>query len=349
MHLLDLTRSQRRRLERQLKAAPNIRVYRRTLALVEIAEGRPVAEIAGMLRMSREAIYRWVGLYAESPHPAVLIDRYRGGRPTFWSDELQAVLQQALEHSPDEWEYKAVNWTVPLLREHIERVSGRKPSDATVRRQLHRLDYVWKRSRHVLPDSKSARATRRKRLIRQKVKNLPPGCAKLFEDETDILLFPPLRAGWALRGQEAEVPISGENAQRTIFGTIDIETGHRLLVAREHQCAIDFQVILRMIRQDYGDRKVALLLDGDSSHTANESKALAAQLDIELIWLPARCPQLNPMDRLWNCGKQKVCANRQYKSIDDQAKRFIDYLLGLSAHEALRKAGILSGNFWLFR
>jgi hypothetical protein len=55
------------------------------------------------------------------------------------------------------------------------------------------------------------------------------------------------------------------------------------------------------------------------------------------------------MDRLWECGKQKVCANRQYRSIDDQAARFITYLLSLSSNEALHKAGVFSKNFWLLR
>jgi len=346
---LDLTRQERRRLEKHLKTTHDVRVYRRTLALLELDEDRSVADIARLLHMSREAVYRWVAIYSAARRPSALVDRPRTGRPTFWSEEAQAILQDALSHSPDEWDYKAVNWTVSLLREHVERESGCKPSDATVRRELRRQDFVWKKSRHVLPHSKSARAIRRQRLIRQKVANLPAGCAKLFEDETEIHLFPPLSAGWARCGEQAKVPISGENAQRAIFGTIDIETGRRLFVARRHLCAPDFQVVLRLIRDSYGDQKVALLLDGASCHTAHDSKSLAAQLDITLIWLPPKCSQLNPMDRLWKCAKQKVCANRQYRSIDDQEDRFIDYLETLSEHEALRKAGLLSKTFWLFR
>jgi hypothetical protein len=65
--------------------------------------------------------------------------------------------------------------------------------------------------------------------------------------------------------------------------------------------------------------------------------------------LPARASNINPMDRLWKWGKDKLCANKQYLSIDYQADRFSEYLLGLSAQEALRKSGLLSGRFWLFR
>jgi hypothetical protein len=180
------------------------------------------------------------------------------------------------------------------------------------------------------------------------VGNLPAGCIKLFEDETDLLLFPPLRAGWFLRGKPAHVPISGENAKRTIFGTIDVDTGHRIFVSREGACAVDFQAILRLIRHAYGKKKVAVLLDKASRHTAEESEDLAVELDIDLIWLPSRCVNVNPMDRLWERGKDRICANKQHRSIDSQAELFIDYLLSLSPQQALRSAGIVSKNFWLF-
>lgn len=277
-----------------------------------------------------------------------LLGRQRGSPPR-WSEEAQAILQRALEHSPDELGYLAVNWTVPLLREHIAKQWGQKPSQREVHYQLRQLGYVWKRPRHALRDSKSPRVKRRLRRIRKRVRNLPAGCAKLFEDETELLLFPPLRAGWFLRGKPAKVPISGENAKRSIFGTIDIETGHRIFVAREGICAVDFKALLPLIRQQYARRKVAVLLDGASRHTAGESEDRAAELDIELIWLPARCANINPMDRLWRWGKEKTCANKQHGSIDSQAQLFIAYLLSMSPQEALRKAGLLSKNFWLFR
>ena len=60
---------------------------------------------------------------------------------------------------------------------------------------------------------------------------MPPRSVKLAEDETDLRLFPPLRAGWARRGEEAPVPISGGNAKRVLFGALNIETGGRLFLA----------------------------------------------------------------------------------------------------------------------
>lgn len=55
------------------------------------------------------------------------------------------------------------------------------------------------------------------------------------------------------------------------------------------------------------------------------------------------------MDRLWRWGKDNICANTQHPDIDSQSNMFVEYLLSLSPQEALRKAGMLSGRFWLFR
>src|SRR6266446_8992982 len=70
---------------------------------------------------------------------------------------------------------------------------------------------------------------RKKRHLRRRLKNLGPRGIVLFEDETDLLLFPPLRAAWSLRGEPAPVPISGANAKRVVFGVLNMQTGNRLL------------------------------------------------------------------------------------------------------------------------
>ncbi len=176
---------------------------------------------------------------------------------------------------------------------------------------------------------------------------MPPGRVQLAEDETDLRLFPPLRAGWARRGEEAPVPISGRNAKRVLWGALHIETGYRLFRSTPHGRGVDFEAFLDEIRWAYPSRYVVVLLDEDSSHTAENSCATAYELDTELLPLPKRSPHLNPMDHLWRQGKQVMSANYQDASIDIQVDRFIDYQSSLSPYEALNKAGLFSKNSWL--
>jgi DDE superfamily endonuclease len=167
----------------------------------------------------------------------------------------------------------------------------------------------------------------------------------LAQDETDLLLFPPLRGTWSRRGEVARVWLSGRNARRVIFGAMNLRTGTRLLVPREKGRSGDFQAFLGEVRSHYRGWHVALLLDGDPCHTAKAS-ARAAE-GMTLLWLPNRSPKLNPMDTLWGQGKDVISANKQYATIDEQVDRFLDHLYGLTNEEALNTSGVLSKKFWL--
>ncbi len=171
----------------------------------------------------------------------------------------------------------------------------------------------------------------------------------LVQDETDLLLFPPLRAMWSPRGVPAQVLLSGWNAHRVVFGCMNLATGHRLFQVRHRQRAEDFQAFLHQVHRHYRGWHVVLLLDGNRSHTANASQALAARLGIRLLWLPKRAPELNPMDTLWGQGKDAICANKQYTTIDEQVTHFLDYVTGLSDERALQTSGARSEHFWLSR
>jgi DDE superfamily endonuclease len=167
----------------------------------------------------------------------------------------------------------------------------------------------------------------------------------LAQDETDLLLFPPLRAAWSKRGEVAKVRLSGRNARRVVFGAMNLRTGTRLFVPREKGRSGDFQAFLGEVRSDYRGWHVALLLDEDPCHTAQVSLRQAEGMT--LLWLPKRSPKLNPMDTLWGQGKDVISANKQYTSIDEQVDRFLEHLRSLTNQEALHTSGVFSKKFWL--
>jgi len=176
---------------------------------------------------------------------------------------------------------------------------------------------------------------------------MPPGTVLLMEDETILRLFPVLRRAWALQGEQAKVPITGRNAKRVLFGTINLRTGHRICLRRTTMRQAHFQDLLRVVRHRYRGRPIWMLLDAAPCHIAARSQRLAAQLGIHLVWLPKQCSELNAMDQLWKELKGAISANYQFATIDEHAAQAENWLLKLSAKEALRKASILSKNFWL--
>jgi transposase len=242
---------------------------------LQLDQGQSLGAVAHELCVCPRSVQRWLERYLRAPTPRALLDQRGHAHTTAWDEERQAVLRCALEQTPAPYGYQDLEWTVPLLVEHLARWDDCVWSPRTIRRQLHQLGYVWKRPRYVLdPDPQRARKMRR---IRERVQNLGPRRALLFEDETDLLLFPPLRACWGKRGQAAEVPLSGRNARRVVFGAIHVHTGHRLLLGRKHQRGDDFREFLGLIHEHYRGWQVTLLWDEDTRHTAAASRGLAQE------------------------------------------------------------------------
>jgi len=170
----------------------------------------------------------------------------------------------------------------------------------------------------------------------------------LFTDWTLLRLFPPLRAMWAAIGTQAKVAITGQNAKRVLFGTINVRTTHRTVFIGRSVGTRDVQAFLLALRRAYRRAgTIWLLADRASGHTAAATLALAKELRIEFVWLPKQWPELNAMDQLWKELKRDVAANRQAASIDNLAERACQWVLNLTSSQARRKSGMASSKFWL--
>ena len=160
--LFRLTSRQRQQLRALMKTAVQARTYRRALALLERDRGTPVEQVAAMLGLHRATVSAWCQRYQRLQHPEALTDRPGRGRRRLLTPECLRVLHEALQYKPDQLGYMATEWTVPLLLEHLLRLTQVRVSDDTLRRQLHRMRYRFKRPRYVLvPDAEQEYITPR--------------------------------------------------------------------------------------------------------------------------------------------------------------------------------------------
>lgn len=170
----------------------------------------------------------------------------------------------------------------------------------------------------------------------------------LFIDSTIFNAIPPLRAMWAPIGEQAEVPILGQHHEKRILtGVLNIQTGSYFQYSSEAYNQDTFQLILQLIRRRWRGWRIVLFLDKISAQRALRSRRLAQDLGIQLRWLPTACPELNPVDHLWRHLKKDILANEPLPDLKTTLKHACAYLDDLSPRERLRKAGILSGHFWL--
>lgn len=169
----------------------------------------------------------------------------------------------------------------------------------------------------------------------------------LFSDATIITETPPLRASWSLQGEPAQVAVTGDRRSRTLYGTINVATGRRLVEEAPWWNGQTWREHLQAIRRIWRGWNIVLFLDRGSPHRAKASRLLAAALGIELRWLPTACPELNPVEDLWRWLKGTILCNHQADNFQQTIDHALNALRELDDCEALRKTGILSQNFWL--
>jgi transposase len=139
----------RRRLERVLSVAREARLYRRVEAVLLVAEGQPISEVARHVRATRFSVRGWLERYLAAHDAAALADRPRPGRPHSAPRLTPCRLAAALARDPRGCGYQATSWTVPLLRQYLHRRHGITVGARTLRRRLHEANYRWKRPRYV--------------------------------------------------------------------------------------------------------------------------------------------------------------------------------------------------------
>jgi DDE superfamily endonuclease len=169
----------------------------------------------------------------------------------------------------------------------------------------------------------------------------------LMLDETIITETPPLSSCYGRLGQQVRIPITGNRAKRVLHGALNVQTGAIALLITDYWDQDTHQYFLTMVRSQWRGWHIVLFEDRGAPHMAEESREVAAALHIETRFLPVATPELNAMDHLWRHVKGWGLADRATVSIDTSADMACQYLLALSPHERLRKAGVLSGHFWL--
>jgi len=76
---------------------------------------------------------------------------------------------------------------------------------------------------------------------------------------------------------------------------------------------------------------------------------LAAQLNIELLFLPAYSPNLNLIERLWKFVKKKVLYSQYYATFDDFRKAITDCLRQTHTTHKQELDSLLTLNFQVFK
>jgi len=211
-------------------------------------------------------------------------------------------------------------WSCALLALLLWEREGVKLSPETVRRGLHRMEFVWRRPRPIVGPRDPEHEAKLRR-IRQLMATLPDDETVVFQDEVDVHLNPKIGSCWMIRGEQAEVITPGNNEKRHLAGSLHWRTGRLLLSApgtrRDANLFLAHLDDLR--RQLRAYRVIHVVCDNARFH---DCRAVRKYLDrwghrIKLVFLPKYAPETNPIERVWWHLHETITRNHRCRSLEE--------------------------------
>jgi putative transposase len=314
--VIEITPEEQARFRAELRRARRGRWLTLHILLLLALHYSP-REIASVLLCARSTVYavardwqrgrRW-------PEPI------RTGGPPCFTPSLRRSLLALLKKTPAAYGWCRTRWSCATLALQLQVQRGMSVSAETVRRCLHALDWVWKRTKLAAKDSDPERAAKLAR-IRYVFEHLGPRQALLFADELDLHLLPQVGAQWMPKGTQVEIMTPGRNEQRHLAGALELRTGrvhHRLWFRKVNGLFLDLLNLLDRAYPVWRWDRIYVVADNDKIHKAKlVERWLQQHPRFRLLFLPTYCPRANPIERCFGDLHDKITRNHRRKRMRD--------------------------------
>ena len=147
----------------------------------------------------------------------------------------------------------------------------------------------------------------------------------LFEDEFSLSNTATLSATWGLIGQQPKIKCKQVKKERvTGFGSVNPQTGQLVASFAQKGNYKSFKQHLKKILRTYKEKKkIIVYVDNVKFHHAKVLKYfLNAHKQLEIRYLPAYSPDLNPVERVWWYMRKSITHNRYLQSIKERIAKF---------------------------
>jgi transposase len=284
----------------------------RLRALHGIELGYSEIDLANLLGVCHETISRWWTAYAAEDLPALPGDRT--GRPPgsgrFLSDQQAAHLQRQIDHhSPEDLGIPHALWTRRAVRDLIRKEFGIDLAERTVGEYLRRWGYTSKKpSRQARKQDPDA--------VQQWLEETYPAIEEqaarehaeiLWVDEVGVAADHHPGCGYAREGERSTMAVPDRHIRVNQITAISNEgTVWFMTYQGSLDAALFLLFLTKLVAETY--RKILLIADRLQAHQTPEIQAWLEkhQDQIEVFYLPAYSPEMNPVEYLNNDEKGTV-------------------------------------------
>ena len=133
------------------------------------------------------------------------------------------------------------------------------------------------------------------------------------EDEHRYGLISTIRRCWTLIGHRVKVPVQMKYQWGYVYGSVEITTGKTLFIYSPTVSLPVSQIFLQQIAQTDPHGIHIVIWDNAGFHQKSDVNEIPQQ--IRLLPLPPYCPELNPIEKLWDIVIDHV-SNEVYETLD---------------------------------
>lgn len=146
-----------------------------------------------------------------------------------------------------------------------------------------------------------------------------------FVDAAHFVLAPFLGYLWSFCRLFIQAPAGRKRFN--VLGALDAINHELIMVTNDSYInALSVCDLLNKIRHLHPDIPITLVLDNARYQKCKVVWALAAALDIDLLYLPAYSPNLNLIERLWKFVKKQCLYSKYYSDFDSFKSAISDCL-----------------------
>jgi putative transposase len=293
------------------------RVARRALVLLLLADGHSYRQIGTGTFASPSLIAGVKRDFANGGVTRVLQAECRETPIAYW---LIVVMRWLVSFTPGDFGFFRSRWSCELLALLLRERENIPLSPETVRRGLHRMEFVWRRPRPIVGPRDPEHSQKLQQLQRF-IGHLPDDETVVFQDEVDVHLNPKIGSCWMVRGEQAEVVTPGNNEKRHLAGSLHWRTGRLLLSApgRRRNAALFVAHLDDLRRQLRGYRVIHVVCDNARFHDCRAVREFLKRhpARIELHYLPKYAPETNPIERIWWHLHETITRNHRCQTIEE--------------------------------
>ncbi|WP_428332612.1 IS630 family transposase [Novosphingobium sp.] len=307
-------------LRRLARASKSANQARRLLALAEIYDGASRTAAARIGGVGLQIVRDWVERFNDRG-PDGLLDGKAPGRTSLLNDAQRQALAAIVESGPIPAIHGVVRWRLIDLVQWLHDEFAVSLDETTVGRELKKLGYVklTARPRHHAQNEHALEAF--KKGFAAELAKVRAGLPKRtrieiwFQDEARIGQKNKITRRWALRGTRPSAPHDQRTKSAYIFGAICPEHGKAAGLVLPFCNTETMSLHLAEISQAVAPRAHAVvLMDQAGWHTTDK---LEVPANITIIPLPAKCPELNPVENIWQFMRDNWLSNRVFTSHDN--------------------------------